>query len=307
MDGDTLLVGEQGSGRIATLNDPQGRDHLTGSVPLVEGIARIGADLYVGDQQSDRVVVLNPDGSLRPFLQLQPVAGVEGVDGIYSDGKQLLVPDAARGRVLWVSTDGQVQRTVTGFVRPVSAWPLADGSVLIAEENGGRVSRVAPDGSKSVVATGIPLADEAATSGDRTYAVSITNGTLVDIGHGNLVSGFKEIQGLEIDHAGNPVASDRGAGKVILAVTSFRLLPQGAAPAAVAGDQAICIDLARGSGFAGAIELAPGKGYRVLKSPAGGNQGEVVADGSCSGDCMVGVKATSGTLTDTLWLRLRIT
>ncbi len=303
-DNGQLLVGEYRSGRIAVLGDRGGLRLLPGQVPEVEGLARLGGELYVADQLHDRVVRVAADGTVTPVLQLQPVPGVEGVDGIASDGSRLLVPDSARGRLLFVGPDGRVERAVGGFLRPTGAWPMPDGSVLVADENAGRVERVAPDGGRSVLAAGIGLVDDVvAAPGGVVYAIGISRGVLVRISGGavqDLVSGFQEPQGLVLDDAGNPIVSDLQQGRVVAAVASFLLLPAGPPPHLRPG-QPLCVDVVRGPGFADPIALQVGAPDRVLAQPGAGSRGEVLPR-PCHGTCWVQIGAVSGGRRSSVWL-----
>ncbi len=303
-DNGQLLVGEYRSGRIAVLGDRGGLRLLPGQVPEVEGLARLGGELYVADQLHDRVVRVAADGTVTPVLQLQPVPGVEGVDGIASDGSRLLVPDSARGRLLFVAPDGRVERAVGGFLRPTGAWPMPDGSVLVADENAGRVERVAPDGGRSVLASGIGLVDDVvAAPGGAVYAIGISRGVLVRISGGaaqDLVSGFREPQGLALDDAGNPIVSDLQQGRVVAAVAAFLLLPAGPPPRLQPG-QPLCVDLVRGPGFTDPVTLQVGSPDRVLTQPGTGSRGEVLPR-PCPGTCWVQVGAVSGGRRSSVWL-----
>jgi hypothetical protein len=306
VEGDHVLVGEHASGRIAVLGGPDGLTRLPETVPEVEGLARLGQDLYAADQRSDRVVVLR-DGAVRTFFQLRPVPGVEGVDGIAAAGSQLVVPDSAGGSVHFVDASGAVVRRIDGFARPTGAWPLPDGSLLVADENAGQVVRVAPGGGRSVLASGLPLVDDvAADAAGAVYAISIGQGSLVRVEGGSgrpLLSGLQEPQGLGLDPAGNPVVSELGRGTVEAAVTSFKLLPAGAQPALAPG-QPLCVRLVRAPGFADPVELEAGEGYRVLRSPGAGSDGEVLPD-CAGGRCRVQVRLRSGERTDSLWIEYR--
>lgn len=304
-NGDELLVGEYPAGRITVLGGRGGQASLPGHIPEVEGIANVGGTLYVGDQAGDRVVALAPDGGVRTVLQLQPVPGIEGVDQIAGDGTQLVVPDSARGQVLFVSTSGQVQRAVSGFDRPTGAWPVPGGAVLVADENGGRAYRLEPSGGRTVLASGLGLADDVAMTPDgHVYAIGISAGVLDEVAGGGLrqlVRGFGQPQGLELDHAGNPIVSDYNTGHVVVAVVSFRLATP-AAPPTLAARQPLCVGIVRAPGFADPVTVGPGSGYRVVSSPGAGAQGEILPDPCHAGVCQVQVRVSSGSRQDATWL-----
>lgn len=305
VQGDQVLVGEFGSGQIVRLGDGApvgGVDVLPAHVPEVEGLAAIGSTLYAADQADDRIVTVS-GGQVTPFYQLQPVRGLEGVDGIAAAGSTLIVPDSPRGVVLFIGQDGQVQRRVGGFARPTGAWPLPDGSVLIADENAASVSRLAPDGTRQTLATGVPLADDVVQdAAGRVYAISIGNNDLVQVANGAgtpVASGLKQPQGLGVDGAGNLVVTEYDAGRVDSVVMTFELQPPLATGPSLGPNQPLCVQLDRAPGFQDPVSIEPGAGYRVVQQPGTGSQGSILPTG-CTGPCRVQVTASSGARTSTL-------
>ena len=309
MDGQTLLIGQYSTGHIYALGDQPVIHQLPGTVPEVEGMARLGGTLYVADQLNDRVVALAPDGGVATVLQLQPVPGVEGLDQITTDGKSLIVPDSARGTVLWVGTDGHVQRSVGGFARPTGAWAVPDGSVLVSDENGGRVYSISAAGARSVVASGLPLDDDVLRTADgRIYTISISLAGLFEVTAGGAIrpvaTGLAQPQGLEVDQAGNPIVTEYDRGRVDKIVENFALLaPTG--PVTLGPNQPLCVQLARAPGFADAVMIDPASGYRVTSQPGSGGQGEIVPSTCGQPECAVRVTIRAGQRTDAVWLRYR--
>jgi hypothetical protein len=302
VDGDQVLVGELGTGHIARVGGDApvgGVDRLPVSIPVVEGIARVGGTLLAADQADDRVVTVR-GSDVATFLQLQPVRGLDGVDGIAAAGSTLLVPDSPRGTVLFVGPDGQVQRRVGGFARPTGVWPLADGSVIVADENGGTVVQVAPDGGRQTLVSGLPLADDVvADAAGHVYAISINGGRLVQVAGGRAVdvaSSLQSPQGLGIDQAGNLLVTESGIGRLDAVVTTFA--PQPATPGGpmLVPGQSLCVRLVRVQGFQDPVEIAPGPGYTDIEQPGSGSEGSVVPTG-CSGQCRVQVTVRSGAAT----------
>jgi glucose/arabinose dehydrogenase len=295
--GDRLLVGELDAGRIAVLGGGTGASRLAAHVPTVEGLAEVGGVLYAADQRDDRVDRLDADGSVRTVLQLRPVPGVEGLDGLSSDGRDLLVPDSPRGEVLVVDLSGRVLRRVGGFARPTGAWALADGSLLVADENAGQVVRVSPDGARAVLARGLTGADDVvATQSGTVWAIGIGGGVLARVQDGRAVtvaSGFGHPQGLALDAAGNVDVADLATGAVSTVVTAMALPP--ATAVTVAAGQPLCVDLLRAPGFTGRATLSVGPGGRVVADLGGGTRGAVVPP-PCPGHCTLLVRATSGSL-----------
>lgn len=296
----SLLVGEIDSGHIDELTPGLPSKQLAQSVPTVEGLAYAGARLLAADQQDDRLQWVD-DGSV--VLQLQPVPGKDGVDGIATDGRAVIVPDSPNGTVLWVDpSTGQVTRKLNGFNRPTGAWPLADGSVLIADEYGNAAYRVSPDGSRETLVSGLPIVDDvAADSTGRVYVVTpvISGGRLAEIKDGqahDLVSQLAAPQGIAFDSADNAIVSEENAGRVDLAVRTFKLVPVAGAK----DGEEICIDVVRSPGFGGEINFSKSAGLDVVSSPGGGRQGAVKLKGCSDAPCVL--TARSGALSDRLWI-----
>ena len=309
VDGDRLLVGQYSSGRITSIGDQPTPHQLPGTVGEVEGMTRLGGTLYVASQQTDSVVALADDGTTRTVLQLRPVSGVEGLDQISTDGTWVLVPDSARGTLLWVGTNGTIQRSVGGFARPTGAWPGPDGSVLLADENGGRVYSIAADGTRTVLASGLPLDDDVARSGDgRVFTISITLGGLYEIKSGGavqaVITGLAQPQGLEVDHAGNPIVTEYDRGRVDKVVETFALAAP-SDPVSVQPNQPLCVQLLRAPALTDAVVIDAGTGYRVTVQPGSGNQGEILPAACAQPECAVRVTVRSGDRSDSAWLRYR--
>jgi hypothetical protein len=298
-----VLVGELGSGHLATVAPGLPLEQSTWSVPMAEGIAFIGSREFVADQKDDRVVEIIA-GVARKFLQLQPVAGKDNLDGLATQNDVLLVPDSPHGNLLWVSGNGQVTRTLGGFTRPTGAWPLPDGSLLVADEDGGDAVKIAPDGTRTFLVQGLPIVDDvAADSQGRVFVVTpvVSGGRLAELVGGkavDLAGGLLAPQGLGFDGADNALVTESAAGRLDLLIRTFKLVPSGSTPAA---GQPLCVHLQRAPGFTADVHL-DGKGWQVLGQPGAGDVGEILAGpGPCpAGGCSI--TASSGTLTDTLWI-----
>ncbi len=304
VDGDRILVGEHGDGHIASIDGPGGLSRLPVVIPGVEGLARIGTVLFAADQVNNRIVTVNGT-SVTPFLALTSLAGGTGVDGIAATRDHLLVPDSEQGKLLVVGSDGTVVRTIGGFNRPTGAWAAADGSLLVADEKASAIYRVDAVGNVSPLVRGLPTADDvAADPGGRILAVSVGDKTLVEVKNGSapvLAAGFLEPQGLAVDQAGNAIVADLGSGTVMAVVLSFKL-PRNSAYPPLAPGQPICLDIARAPGYADAIRIVARPGYTVISQPGIGNTAEVVPVTCDQPQCLLGVTATSGGRTDTVWI-----
>jgi DNA-binding beta-propeller fold protein YncE len=263
----------------------------------------VNGTLYAAGQAEDRVYAVD-GASARTVLQLTPVPGQDGVDGIAATGGQLLVPDSPRGVLHWVDTGGHITRSVGGFTRPTGVWPLGDGAVLVADEFGNAVVRVNPDGSKTYLARNLPIADDvAADPQGAVFAVLpvATGGRLVQIDNGSardVATRLQAPQGVTFDDASNVVISEEDAGRVDLLIRTFKIVPLSSTrPAA---GRSLCIDLARGPGFSDAVTLSGDSGLQIVKQPGTGAQGEVVLRGCSRDPCRL--TASSGSLTDYIWI-----
>ena len=292
-------IGELSAGRIRLLTPGLDARTLPVTVPTVEGMALIGGMLYAADQGGDRVSVLAPAGP-RTVLQLRPVAGVDGVDSIGSVGTSLLVPDSARGTVQVVTTGGRVTRTITGFARPTAALALADGSLLVADENAGQVVAVSTDGTRRVVTANLPSVDDVAVDGTGAeFAITErASGRLVQLLGGHtveLANGLSQPQGLAVDAAGNLLVTESTAGRVGVLVRSYRALP-------FAGPQPtgqLCLTIQRAPGFSGDVEVTAGPGVTVLSQPGSGDVARISLSG-CAAGCRL--DARSGSLLSSVWV-----
>jgi hypothetical protein len=180
----SLLIGVLGAGKVAVLAPGKPLTELPIQIPAVEGMIYIGQKMYAAGQAQD--VVDEVAGSqVRTVLQLRPVAGLDGVDGITAQGGQ-----RPRGVVDWVDpATGGITKQVGGFVRPTGAWPAVDGSLLVADEFGNAAVKIAPDGTRSYLIRGLPV-----NTGGR--LVQLVGGVATD-----LVSRLSSPQGLAVDGA----------------------------------------------------------------------------------------------------------
>jgi hypothetical protein len=276
----------------------------TWSVPVVEGIAFLGNDMYVASQGEDRILKIVGDQP-QDFLQLKPVAGKDNVDGIGAQGDQLLVPDSPNGTLLWVDSAGRITRTAGGFNRPTGAWPLPDGSVLVADEYGNAALKLAPDGSRTFLVRGLPIVDDVAADQEgHVFVITpvVSGGRLAELVDGravDLAGGMLEPQGLGFDDAGNILVTETAAGRLDLFIRSFKLVPVSRPPAA---GQPVCLDLVRAPGFRGSVQLSGPNGVDVIRQPGTGDQGEVLLHPELCQPRGCPITAGSGDRTDTLWI-----
>jgi hypothetical protein len=301
----SLLVGALGAGKIEVLTPGKATVELPIHIAATEGMVYIGANLYVGGQTQDAVFEVNGD-QLRTVIQLTPVPGQDGVDGIGAQGNLLVVPDSARGVVDWVDpASGRITKSLGGFVRPTGVWAEPNGSLLVADEYGNAAVRIASDGSRTYLARGLPIVDDIAEDqqGNAFVVMPVnTGGRLVQVAPNaptDVVDGLAAPQGIAIDDAGNLFFSEENAGRVDVLIRSFKLVPMG--QLSDSATQPVCVNVARAPGFQGDIHLAGGAGLEVVEQPGTGDRGAVLLTGCQAAAC--GLTATSGALSDTLWIQ----
>lgn len=183
-----------------------------------EGMAFLpDGSMVIAEQGTNRLLRYDfASNTLAPFLELVNNTGQLGVDGIFWNGSELIVPDSPNGTVLAVSVDGSsVRQLASGLARPTGAWAETDGDLLIADENGNAVVRLHPDGTLERVAR-LPVPDDlvadpdgnifVATIGDNAIHVITAQNNQDSI----LVSGLVDPQGIIFDLDGNLIVTDSG-------------------------------------------------------------------------------------------------
>jgi len=106
-----------------------------------------GGSMVIAEQGTNRLVRCDfASNTITPFLDLPKQTSNLGVDGIFWNGSELIVPDSPNGTVLTVSANGSsVRQLASGLARPTCAWTEADGNLLIADEYGKAIVRLHPD------------------------------------------------------------------------------------------------------------------------------------------------------------------
>lgn len=303
--GGKLLVALLGPGVIEVLTPGGPTATLPVHIPSVEGMVYIGSKLYAAGQAQDVVDEIDGD-QLRTVLQLVPVPGLDGVDGIGAQGGLLIVPDSPRGVIDWVDpASGRITRQLGGFVRPTGVWPALDGALLVADEFGNAAYRIAPDGSRTALVHGLPIVDDIAEDSQGSVFVvtpAASGGRLAQLVNGSavdLASRLRAPQGLVVDSADNLYFSEEDAGRVDLLIRNFKLVPL--QTIADSPTQPVCVDIARAAGFTGAVTLQGSTGLRVVQQAGEGNRAAVLVTGCQASPCQL--TADSGTRHDTLWIQ----
>ena len=113
-----------------------------------------------------------------------------------------------------------MRQLASGLARPTGAWAEADGSLLIADENGNAVGRLHPDGTLEQVAS-LPIPDDVvADSNGNIFVAAIGDNAIHVISAQNnqdivLVGGLIDPQGIIFDADGNLIVTDSGNHQLI--------------------------------------------------------------------------------------------
>ena len=183
-----------------------------------EGMAFLpDGSMVIAEQGTNRLVRYDfASNTVSSFLDLVNNTGQLGVDGIFWNGSELIVPDSPNGTVLAVSADGRsVRQLALGLARPTGAWAEADGNLLIADENGNAIVRLQPDGALEHIATVSVPDDVVADASGNIFVVTIGDNAVHAITAQNnqdivLVGGLIDPQGLIFDVDGNLIITDSG-------------------------------------------------------------------------------------------------
>ena len=196
-----------------------------GIVPLSDGT------MIIAEQRTNRILALTPGAQSLTVLRALPgTPGTapckDGVDGIALDAttNTLIVPDSPTGNVYRMSLDGkQLTLIASGIARPVGAAVDVQGTIYVADECGGAVVRITPDG-KSTHIGGFGQPDDVAFDHQGNLLVIDLQPSIHALirvrqssgKHEILASkGFIEPQGLVVDGNDNIFVSDDYADVIV--------------------------------------------------------------------------------------------
>lgn len=192
-----------------------------------EGIVPVRGGLVVAVQGEDRVVRLRR-GRVRTLLDLQPVPGQEGVDGIGRDPRSgdLLIPDSPHGTVIRTRPNGRHPVVIArNLGRPVGAAVDRHGDVLVPDEHLGTLIVIAPNGHVSRRGT-FSIPDDVAVAHNGTiWVTSLGDGGLWRLRAGRIrrvLSGLADPQGLTLDRCGDPIVVEQGTARIVRLLLSSR-------------------------------------------------------------------------------------
>jgi len=151
-----LLFSDFYNGTISRLNPNGSVTVLISGIAGPEGIVALSdGTIIIAEQRTNRILALSPGEQSLTVLRALPgtpgtVPCKDGVDGIALDSttNTLIVPDSPTGVVYRMSLDGKTLTILaSGIVRPVGAAVDAEGTIYIADECGGAVVRITPQGN----------------------------------------------------------------------------------------------------------------------------------------------------------------
>ncbi len=174
----------------------------------------------VAEQRFDRVTRIDA-GRRATIVQLAPVSGQDGLDGIGQDVRSgdLLIPDSPRGRVWRVGANGSGARVIArGLGRPVGAAVDEHGNVLVPDETLNALLSIAPGGAVTRLATLAVPDDVSVDRHGRIWVTTLGDGGLWYLDPGaaprRLRVGLADPQGLALDTCGDPIVVQSRSGHI---------------------------------------------------------------------------------------------
>lgn len=187
--------------------------------------------LIIAEQKTNSILAFSPASSSLSVLRTLPgtpstATCKDGVDGIAFDPttQTLIVPDSPIGNVYRLSLDGkQMSLLASGIVRPVGAAVDAQGNVFVADECGGALWEITPNG-KTTRTGGFGMLDDVAFDPQGNILVTDLKPSIHSLirlrpsnGQREVLAsqGFIEPQGLVVDAKGDIFLSDDFANKIV--------------------------------------------------------------------------------------------
>jgi sugar lactone lactonase YvrE len=194
-------------------------DEPEGVLPLANGDILVGVQGANGEHR-DEIDRVSPIGVVTTVIRFANDTANPGLDSLALDSAtgDLIVPDSPNGVVYRVTLQGRIVATLAKeFVRPVAAIRAGDGALIIADEWGNRVVRMAPDGVQTTLAQ-IRYPDDLAFDLDGSLLVTSlgSNALLRVTAHGvaTIAANINGPQGLVVDANGNIFVSAENTGEI---------------------------------------------------------------------------------------------
>jgi sugar lactone lactonase YvrE len=153
-----LLFSDFYNGTISRLNADGSVTVIRRNIAGPEGLVVLAnGTMIIAEQRTNRILALAPGATTLAVLRTLP--GIpstahckDGVDGIAFDpaSNTLIIPDSPVGTVYRLSLDGKhMTLLASGITRPVGAAIDERGNIFVADECGGALWRIAPNGARS--------------------------------------------------------------------------------------------------------------------------------------------------------------
>ncbi len=230
--GNGLLFSDAINGTISSVTLDGRVTVLVSGLAGPEGlIVQPDQQLIIAEQNTNRILVLAPGAHTPTVLSTIPgepsLANCKhGIDGIAWDAvtNTIIVPDSPTGDVYSLSLDGKsLKLLASGITRPVGAAVDAQGNIYVADECGGAVWRIAPDGTKTHIGDfGMP--DDVVLDQHGNLLITDLQPSIHALIRLNLATGKREVlarqgyiepQGLLVDAHDNIFVSDDYANKIV--------------------------------------------------------------------------------------------
>lgn len=229
---DRLLFSDFYHGTVSRLNADGSVTRIATGLAGPEGLVVLSnGTLIVAEQHTNRILALAPGAKSLTVLRTIPgTPGTapckDGIDGIALDAttNTLIVPDSPTGNVYRLTLDGKKLTSITsGIVRPVGAVVDGRGTIYVADECGGAIVRITPDGRNTRI-TGFGKPDDVAFDHqgnllliDLLPSVHALIRIRQSTGKREILAsqGFIEPQGLVVDGHDNIYVSDDYANKIV--------------------------------------------------------------------------------------------
>lgn len=227
-----LLFSDETNGTISRLNPDGTATVLLNDKGGPEGlIVRPDGTIIYADQITNSIMSLAPGSASPTVLRNLPGRHVnaacrQGVDGIMLDptNDTVIVPDSPTGEVYRMSLDGKTFDLIaSGITRPVGGVVDNQGNIYVAEECGGAVAIIKPDGSISRL-TGFGEPDDIAFDPWGNMLVIDLSPSVHALIRVNLATGQREVlanrgliepQGLALDSENNIYVADDQANVIV--------------------------------------------------------------------------------------------
>ena len=237
---DDLVFDQQGNvlfsdfynGTISRVNKDGTATVLLRGLAGPEGLIVLSnGTMIIAEQRTNRILSLAPGGQSPTVLRALPgtpsaAACKDGVDGIGFDSttNTIIVPDSPTGVVYRLSLDGKtLTQLAAGIVRPVGTTVDDHGNIYVADECGGALVRISPDGATTRIG-GFGMPDDVVLDPHGNLLVTDLKPAIHALIRMNPVTGkretlasqgFIEPQGLIVDKNDNIYMSDDYANIIV--------------------------------------------------------------------------------------------